>query len=77
MSELQHQRITALATELKLLALPGLYGPIAQSAAARADVSYADVLEDVLRAERDARRVRAREMLTRTAGFPALKTLET
>ena len=27
-------------------------------------------------AERDARRVRSREILTRTAGFPALKTLE-
>jgi len=39
-------------------------------------VSYADFLEDVLKAERDARRVRSREILTRTAGFPALKTLE-
>ena len=36
-----------------------------------------DFLEEVLKAERDARRVRARAMLTRTAGFPALKTLET
>jgi hypothetical protein len=35
-----------------------------------------DFLEDVLKAERDARRVRSREILTRTAGFPALKTLE-
>ena len=53
-----------------------LYGPIAQDAAAKKDVSYADFLEGVLRAERDARRIRAREMLTRTAGFPALKTLD-
>jgi ABC-type glutathione transport system ATPase component len=29
-----------------------------------------------LRADRDARRVRARDMLTRTAGFPVLKTLD-
>ena len=32
--------------------------------------------EELLRGERDARRVRAREMLTRIAGFPAIKTLE-
>ena len=38
------------------------------------NASYADFLEEVLRAERDARR--AREMLTRTAGFPAIKTLD-
>ncbi len=56
--------------------LPHLYGLIAQAAAKRKDAIYAEFLEDVLKAEREARRVRAREMLTRTAGFPALKTLE-
>jgi DNA replication protein DnaC len=76
MSTLQHDRITTLATELRLLALPDLYGPLAQTAATRKDASYADFLEDVLRAERDARHVRSREILTRMAGFPALKTLE-
>jgi DNA replication protein DnaC len=75
-SNLQHDRIAALAQDLRLTALPDLYGPIAQSAAKKKDSSYADFLEDILRAERDARRVRVREMLTRTAGFPALKTLE-
>ena len=76
MSDLQHERIAALAQELKLGSLPDLYGPIAQGAAKRKDASYADFLEEVLTAEREARRVRAREMLTRTAGFPAIKTLE-
>lgn len=76
MTNLQHERITKLATELRLLALPDLYGPIAQTAAERKDASYADFLEDVLRSERDARLVRSRELLTRMAGFPALKTLE-
>jgi DNA replication protein DnaC len=76
MSDLQHQRIVALAQDLKLGALPDLYGPIAQSAAKRKDASYADFLEEVLKAEREARRVRSREILTRTAGFPAIKTLE-
>ena len=61
---------------MRLTALPDLYGGIAQSAANKKDTSYADFLEDVLKAERDARHVRSREMLTRTAGFPALKTLE-
>ena len=56
--------------------MPDLYGAVAQNAAKRKDASYADFLEEVLKGERDARRVRAREMLTRIAGFPALKTLE-
>ena len=76
MNNLQHERITVLAQELRLTALPDLYGGIAQSAANKKDASYAEFLEDVLKAERDARRVRSREILTRTAGFPALKTLE-
>lgn len=76
MSNLQHERITALAQELRLTALPDLYGPIAQNAAKRKDASFADFLEEVLKAEREARRARAREMLTRTAGFPAMKTIE-
>lgn len=76
MGDLQHERLTALAAELRLAALPNLYGAVAQNFAQRQDVSYADFLEAILRAERDARRVRVREMLTRTAGFPALKTLD-
>lgn len=76
MSNLQHERITAVAQELRLTALPDLYGPVAQNAAKRKDASYADFLEEVLKAEREARRARSREMLTRTAGFPAIKTLE-
>jgi DNA replication protein DnaC len=75
-ANLQHERITTLATELRLLAVPDLYGPIAQTAATRKDASYADFLEDILRSERDARHVRSREMFTRMAGFPALKMLE-
>lgn len=76
MSNLQHERLTILATELRLLAVPDLYGPIAQNAATRKDASYADFLEDVLRAEREARHIRSRDMLTKMAGFPALKSLE-
>jgi DNA replication protein DnaC len=75
MSDLQHERITGLAAELRLGAMADLYGAIAQDAAKRKDATYADFLEQVLRAERDARRARSATMLTRTAGFPAIKTL--
>ena len=49
MSALQHERITTLAQELRLQALPDLYGAVAQSAAKRKDASYADFLEEVLK----------------------------
>jgi DNA replication protein DnaC len=75
MSDLQHQRIAELCQELRLSAVPNLYSGIAQSAAAK-QVSFAGFLEETLRAERDARRVRAREMFARVAGFPAIKTLD-
>lgn len=76
MTTLQHDRIAMLCAELRLTAMPDLYGAIAQGSAKKKDATFADFLEEVLRAEREARRVRAREMLTRTAGFPAMKTLE-
>lgn len=40
MSELQHERISELAGELRLPALPDLYGPIAQVAAKQEQTSY-------------------------------------
>jgi DNA replication protein DnaC len=75
MSELQHQRIAELCAELRLTAMPSLYGGLAQEAVAN-ETTYADFLEAALRGERDARRARAREMAARVAGFPALKTLD-
>jgi len=61
-SELQHARIAELCGELRLGAVPGLYGATAQAAAAR-DASFSDFLEDTLRAEREVRRSRARGRL--------------
>jgi hypothetical protein len=58
MSMLQHDRLKALAAELRLTALPDIYGAIARAPAKKKDASYADFLEEVLRAQRDARRVR-------------------
>jgi len=75
MSDLQHQRIAELCAELKLAAMPGLYGAFAQDAALK-EASFVDFLEAALKGERDARRARAREMAARVAGFPTLKTLD-
>jgi len=75
MSDLQHQRIAELCAELKLAAMPGLYGAFAQQAALK-EASFVDFLEAALKGERDARRARAREMAARVAGFPTLKTLD-
>jgi DNA replication protein DnaC len=75
MSGTQHERISDLCAELRLAAVPDLYGATAQAAAAR-DASFSDFLEETLRGEREVRRARAREMFARTAGFPAVKTLD-
>ncbi len=75
MTDLAHARLTELCVELRLGAVPDLYGALAQSAVTK-DTSYAAFLEEVLRGERDARRARAREMFARVAGFPAVKTLD-
>src|SRR5207247_10814492 len=74
-SDLQHQRLAELSRELRLSAVPDLYSAIAQSAAAKA-ASFADFLEEILRAERDARRAPPREMFRRVAGCPVVKTLD-
>jgi hypothetical protein len=75
MNELQHARIAELCSELHLAAVPDLYLANAQAAAAR-DASFTDFLEDTLKGERETRRARARDMFARTAGFPAIKTLD-
>ena len=75
MNGTQHERISELCAELRLAAVPDLYGATAQAAAVR-DASFSDFLEETLRGEREVRRARAREMFARTAGFPAVKTLD-
>jgi len=44
--------------------------------AAEKHTSYTDFVEELLSAERESRRARAREMFARIAGFPAIKTLD-
>ncbi len=75
MSAMQHGRIAELCAELRLSAVPDIYSGLAQKAAS-GDSSFSDFLEETLRGEREVRRTRAREMFARTAGFPAVKTLD-
>jgi DNA replication protein DnaC len=74
-TDLQHERIADLCAELRLKAVDGAWSGAAQAAVAK-EASFGDFLEEVLRAEAEGRRVRAREMAARVAGFPAIKTLD-
>jgi DNA replication protein DnaC len=74
-TDLQHERIAELCAELRLKAIETAWSGAAQAAVAR-EASFGDFLEEVLRTEAEVRRVRAREMAARVAGFPAIKTLE-
>jgi DNA replication protein DnaC len=72
---LQHERIAALCSELRLQSVPDRYPELA-TRAAETEQSFSDFLETVLAAERAARQGRTRSTMTRLAGFPAIKTLE-
>lgn len=72
---MQDERIRAACEQLKLVALADQYGPLAQKAA-ETDQSYADFLEQVLRAEIAARQINSRSVLLRLSALPAIKTLE-
>ena len=54
---------------------PQGYAAAAQQAATD-QLAYSDFLEQLLRAEAAGRQSRKQSMLTRLAGFPAIKTLE-
>jgi len=72
---LQHERIETLCGQLKLELIPTYYPALAQQAV-REDFSFTDFLEHLLRHEAGCRQQRSRELLTRMACFPAIKTLE-
>jgi DNA replication protein DnaC len=72
---LQHERMQILCEGLNLPAIAQGYAAAAQQAAAN-QTAYSDFLEALLKAEAASRQVRKQNMLTRLAGFPALKTLE-
>lgn len=72
---LQHERIATLCAQLKLECIATGWASLAQRAAT-ADSSMADFLEQLLQAELDEREARKRQVLTKMAALPGLKTLE-
>lgn len=71
----QHERLLALCEQLNLGAVAHQYSVIAQQAVAQ-NISFTDFLETLLKTEVSLRQVRSRTLLTRMAGFPAVKTLD-
>ncbi|RWA52271.1 transposase [Cupriavidus sp. UYMSc13B] len=71
----QLERLTSLCKQLNLQHLPSQLAHLGQMAAKR-ELGYLDFLEHALKDEALARAERMRRMLTRVAGFPAIKTLE-
>jgi DNA replication protein DnaC len=72
---IQHQRLIELCNELRLGGIAAQYAALAQKAAEQC-ISFTDFAEELLVAERESRRARARELFARVAGFPAVKTLD-
>jgi DNA replication protein DnaC len=72
---LQHERIAGLCAQLKLDCIATDWAPLAQRTAAT-DSSMADFLEQLLQAELGAREQRKRQVLTKLAALPGVKTLE-
>jgi DNA replication protein DnaC len=72
---LQHERIAAICTKLKLERIAAEWPPLAQQAA-RDEASFAEFLERLLTIENDARLERQRQTLLKLATLPAVKTLE-
>jgi len=69
----QHERLMSCATSCGSAESLRSISALAQNAAEKR-TSFTDFLEDLLVAERESRRARAREMFARVAGFPAIKT---
>ena len=72
---LQHERMIGLCEILKLPFVAQAYPNAAQNAVEQ-EVAYSDFLEGLLRNEVAGRNIRKQTLLTRLAGFPAIKTLE-
>lgn len=72
---IQHERLVELCNQLRLSGIAAQYTALAQKAAEN-QISFIDFVEELLVAERESRRARAREMFVQIAGFPAIKTLD-
>ena len=73
---IQHERISELCRQLNLVETINHYRVQAQTAASNKD-SYSDFLESILSQEYHAKQSRSRNLLSKMAGFPMIKTLDT
>lgn len=71
----QDERIRTVCESLALGAIGEHYPALAEQAA-KQDSSYVDFLEQCLLSEQEERRRRSQSVLTKLAGFPIVKTLE-
>lgn len=72
---LAHERLHHLCETLNLPFIAQAYPALAQAAANGAQ-TYTEFLEGLLKTEADGRTLRKQSLLTRMAGFPAIKTLD-
>jgi len=72
---IQDERIQSACDVLSLTSLAQHY-PVCAQYAVEQESSYADFLEACLKCERDERRQRSQAMLTKLAGFPAIKLID-
>lgn len=72
---LQANHIEALCEALSLPAISHHYATLAE-AAAKEELSYSDYLERLLKQEQQSRLIKKQTVLTKVAGFPAIKLLD-
>lgn len=70
-----HAKVHELCLQLHLDTLASEFAGIAERAA-KQELPFTEFLEQALRIEYQARATRQRSMMTKVAGFPAIKTLE-
>lgn len=70
-----HSAIIQMCQDFNLRTIGSEYGSHCQKAAEKQQ-NYHEFLHDLLDLERQARLMRSRHMITQTAGFPAIKNLD-
>lgn len=72
---IQHERIISLCQRLNLSAIANNYSHLAQQAAEK-NSGFSDFLEQLISLEWEEKQRRSRTLLTKMAGFPMIKTLD-
>lgn len=72
---IQHERIISLCQRLNLSAIATNYSHLAQQAAEK-NSGFSDFLEQLISLEWEEKQRRSRTLLTKMAGFPMIKTLD-